>query len=87
MIRPIKKNFFLTQKPTSFAILKATVPGEETENDDAYVLYSPADHEFVCVKEGHLELDPNPLPPSGSSEPLTKGPGFFHIEILSKCDT
>ncbi|XP_065834972.1 uncharacterized protein [Oscarella lobularis] len=72
------------EKPTRFAILKATVPGEETA-DDVYVLYSPADHEFVCVKEdGHLELDPNPLPPSESSEPLTKGPGFFHIEILSK---
>ncbi|XP_065834979.1 uncharacterized protein [Oscarella lobularis] len=67
------------KKPTSFAILKATVPGEETEND-VYVLYSPAHHEFVSVKEdGHLELDPNPLPPSGSSKPLTNGPAFFHI--------
>ncbi|XP_065834974.1 uncharacterized protein [Oscarella lobularis] len=70
--------------PTSFAILKATVPGKETEND-VYVLYSPDHYEFVCVKEdGHLELDPNLLPPSGSLKRLTKGPGFFHIKTLSK---
>ncbi|XP_065834981.1 uncharacterized protein [Oscarella lobularis] len=72
------------KKPTRFALLKATVPGEETEND-VYVLYSPAHHEFLCVKKnGHLELDPDPLPPSGSSEPLTKGPGLFDIKILPK---